>query len=168
MREYNLIIILSSSVELVYTTMTLIAMPVADLLEGKLFLMNTGLFEHAPQPYALILSAAWLWAMYTIVVNTTMIFVYRYSIICRQKPMSMRKFALIYGLLVIYVGVHVVLSYWCTERDVYANGYINLIRKNKMFEEDTPTVSIWNPVRVGITASIGCSKNDCVFSKFIC
>jgi hypothetical protein len=108
--------------------------------------MNTGYFEHLSQPYATILSSAWLFAMYVLTINTTMIFVYRHNVLCRQTPMKMGRFAKIYAFLVVYVGIQGVMGWYATEHDVNAHGYMEMIRENRLFAEDTPTATIYDTV----------------------
>lgn len=63
MQQYKFIILMSAMVDFLFSTMTLISMPLADMVDGRLFLMNSGIFVHVRHPFSIIIFSVWLFTM---------------------------------------------------------------------------------------------------------
>lgn len=121
-------------------------MQVAEISGGVLFLLNSGLFEHAEPRNAVIAMSAWLFTMFLLSVNTAMIFLYRYKILCQQHKFTMKNFILLYLLLVVYSAIHSSCCLITAQTDFKENDYAELFVKTKVFAENPPTPIIFNAV----------------------
>jgi hypothetical protein len=108
--------------------------------------MNSGLFEYAEPKTAVIVMAAWLFTMFVLIINTAMVFLYRYKILCKQYSFTMKKFSLIYALLVCYAAVHSFACLITAQTDLNENNYGETLAKTHVFADNPPTPVIFNAV----------------------
>ncbi|KAI6189609.1 hypothetical protein M3Y97_00027200 [Aphelenchoides bicaudatus] len=147
MQQYKLIILLSAIVDFLFSTTTFISMPLADMVDGKLFLINSGYFAHAQQPLSIIVFSCWLYTLYLLLVNAAMIFFYRYNVLCKQKSLSLWRFGKTYAAISAYVVIQCVLCYFTAE-DSSGNRFQQIIAQNLLFAEDTPTVNVYDATKL--------------------
>lgn len=109
-----------------------------------MFFVNAGIFQHAPNPYAIILTSLWLSGVYVTIINVLMQFFYRYNIMYKTKKLSNFQFFGIYLLALVYSFSHGFAAMVCF--DQMTEEYTEVLATHPMYHYDTPSYSAGDTV----------------------
>lgn len=115
-----------------------------EVRDGKLYLITMGVFRDYKYPSNYLMVSLWLSACYNTIAALAMQFIYRYSVLCMNKPLSTRQFFGIYmiGLLLsCSLGFYV---FGCMDDE--SEGYTRILKGHPMYTYGTPSYIVGDPV----------------------
>ncbi|KAH7717101.1 Protein Y9C9A.5 [Aphelenchoides avenae] len=108
LRVYSRILIQNCVVDMCYTATVLLTEAQIEFSNGATLMMMAGVFRHTPHPYNYNLINLYIVGLFSCVLFLPIQFVFRYYIVCHNKVLSTRKYA-----LMCCTSLFVAVAYTC-------------------------------------------------------
>ncbi|KAI1714905.1 serpentine type 7TM GPCR chemoreceptor str domain-containing protein [Ditylenchus destructor] len=140
-RIYSRILLISSSVDLAFTTFMVLLRPQGVVLQGRLYLLYGGSLSHLCQPWFTILAMFSLSTLTLHILIVPLQFVFRFLIVCRNYMLASRHICAILvllGLITSFEGI------WSAIVILHNNSYFEenlhiLLTLYSNFSDNVPT-----------------------------
>ncbi|KAI6185513.1 Serpentine receptor class delta-18 [Aphelenchoides besseyi] len=106
MKSYSALIILNSSVDIIFNTINIVVQVVVDMKEGALVFVNGYFLENIPQPYASMLHNLWMFGLLLSVVNVPVQFLFRYLILVKNRTLNGLELLGVISVPTVFIAIH--------------------------------------------------------------
>ncbi|CAD5228574.1 unnamed protein product [Bursaphelenchus okinawaensis] len=136
-RGYSHMIAMNTVVDLIYSVTDLITMETVDLHGAILYMFPANPYFPTNIISARWCSSFWIFALYMTIMALPMQFMYRYGLVCCDKPFTNRQLAGTYGVSLLYLLVHCYIFKFTFKAP--SKEYTKILAENPIYTNDMPS-----------------------------
>uniref|UniRef100_A0A1I7RK02 N-acetyltransferase domain-containing protein n=1 Tax=Bursaphelenchus xylophilus TaxID=6326 RepID=A0A1I7RK02_BURXY len=136
-RGYSHMIALNTVVDLIYSLTDLITMETVDLHGGILYMFPANPYFPTNIISARWASSFWIFALYMTIMALPMQFMYRYGLLCRDKPFTAKHLAGTFGSSLVYLAIHCYIFKFTFKSP--SPFYTKILAENPIYTNDMPS-----------------------------
>ncbi|KAI6212903.1 7TM GPCR, serpentine receptor class j (Srj) family-containing protein [Aphelenchoides besseyi] len=143
MKSYSAIIILNSSVDIIFNTINIVVQVVVDMKDGGLYFFSGYFVENIPQPYASYMHNLWMFGLLLSVVNVPVQFLFRYLILVKNKTLNGLELLGVMLVPAVLIAIHcyygATVAYSITDEE--RNELLPSLQNDPLWFHDVPVFS---------------------------